>query len=637
MGNFKFLTAFLFAFLFSVMGYGQEVLLNGGFESGVAKWKSYCDAAGTAPVDGVGGGGAGFTITSSTTSPLAGKASGIITKDAANRQGCGVSSDFTLANENKAKVLQIKLSYQVASGTYADDQYKVYVYDVDNSTLIEAAPTFIKNSSLVEQYRGVFQATLTGVNYRLIIHNASTSAVASTLRIEASVSSQLVAQGSYVGDWTQYTPTFGGFGTPTNVSMWWKIVGDNILIKGTFNSGITTAAIGTVSLPAGLSIDTSKISTSTYKTSFGRGWRVPISAASNLTTGSASVDNVWVYNGTTTLVQMASSTNTSPGYNNDNASTLANNTDLINIELLTIPIAGLGSNSALSSQYSQRDITAQVTIGNNQSVGNGSSVEATISTIQSDSHGAISGNVFTAPYAAEYMFNVKITWPSNASSYRQITLFKSTDGGATYPTTVGFDSQGANSVGQHVSHINRLVKLNAGDKVKLFMQQASGGSLTTVSDGNQNFMTITKWTGGTQVNANQLISAGYSSAAGQSISDNGSLATLATKDWDYTSAVTSSVFLSQNPGVYQACAAFTFVANGSGIRNIKLYKNGSVYRSGVSILGSASNNLTISNCFEANLLTGETLQFFPFQNTGGALSLTPNASENWVTYKRIGN
>ena len=552
MGNFKFLTAFLFAFLFSVMGYGQEVLLNGGFESGVAKWKSYCDAAGTAPVDGVGGGGAGFTITSSTTSPLAGKASGIITKDAANRQGCGVASDFTLANENKAKVLQIKLSYQVASGTYADDQYKVYVYDVDNSTLIEAAPTFIKNSSLVEQYRGVFQATLTGVNYRLIIHNASTSAVASTLRIEASVSSQLVAQGSYVGDWTQYTPTFGGFGTPTNVSMWWKIVGDNILIKGTFNSGITTAAIGTVSLPAGLSIDTSKISTSTYKTSFGRGWRAPISGGSNLTTGSASVDNV--YNGTTTLVQMASSTNTSPGYNNDNASTLANNTDLINIELLTIPIAGLGSNSALSSEYQARSASLFTTLS--------SYTHPTSATFQvvtgwaaatTDSLGAFNPTtgIYTCPFSAFYKVNATIAFGASTTGARYLGVRKnSTD--VAYGTQANAANFGAGAPPN--TTVTAGVQCNAGETLSIRAYQTSGGSLAFTVGAESN-LSIWVDNGGTQVAAGESISARYYQTAAQSIPDSTqTVINFDIKDYDNANSVTTGVgwvFTASQSGKYR--------------------------------------------------------------------------------------
>jgi len=53
---------------------------------------------------------------------------------------------------------------------------------------------------------------------------------------------------------TAYTPTFGaGFGTPTNVTCFYRRIGDNIQIFGSFTVGTTTTAAGTITLPSGLS------------------------------------------------------------------------------------------------------------------------------------------------------------------------------------------------------------------------------------------------------------------------------------------------------------------------------------------------------------------------------------------------
>lgn len=49
-----------------------------------------------------------------------------------------------------------------------------------------------------------------------------------------------------------YTPTFTGFGTPTNVTFQWRRMGDEVEILGAFSAGTTTAVIGAVSLPSGL-------------------------------------------------------------------------------------------------------------------------------------------------------------------------------------------------------------------------------------------------------------------------------------------------------------------------------------------------------------------------------------------------
>jgi hypothetical protein len=44
-----------------------------------------------------------------------------------------------------------------------------------------------------------------------------------------------------VTDWVAYTPTFTGFGTPTNVQIWSRRVGDTLYIRGRFTSGTSTA------------------------------------------------------------------------------------------------------------------------------------------------------------------------------------------------------------------------------------------------------------------------------------------------------------------------------------------------------------------------------------------------------------
>lgn len=52
--------------------------------------------------------------------------------------------------------------------------------------------------------------------------------------------------------WQGYTPTFQGFGTPSNVEFEWRQVGENVEIRGKFTAGITTAVEARVGLPAGL-------------------------------------------------------------------------------------------------------------------------------------------------------------------------------------------------------------------------------------------------------------------------------------------------------------------------------------------------------------------------------------------------
>lgn len=155
-----------------------------------------------------------------------------------------------------------------------------------------------------------------------------------------------VSSAPFFTDWTSYTPTFSaGWGTPTNVSMWWKRDGDSMRIKGSFNVGTAAASIGTITLPDVYTIDTAKMSSTSFKTSFGRIWR-GASGTNDLTTGTGSIDLAAVYNGTSNLFQVARATSSVLYASENVSSSIANTGDLINIEELVIPISGWTSPSA---------------------------------------------------------------------------------------------------------------------------------------------------------------------------------------------------------------------------------------------------------------------------------------------------
>jgi len=73
------------------------------------------------------------------------------------------------------------------------------------------------------------------------------------------VGPQQTIQGFAGQDWQSYTPTLTSFGTTTNVSGWYRQVGSDIQIKIRFTSGTHNgAALGVITLPSGISIDTTK-------------------------------------------------------------------------------------------------------------------------------------------------------------------------------------------------------------------------------------------------------------------------------------------------------------------------------------------------------------------------------------------
>lgn len=72
--------------------------------------------------------------------------------------------------------------------------------------------------------------------------------------------------------WQGYTPTFQGFGTPTNIEFEWRQVGENAEIRGKFTSGTSTGVEARVGLPGGLtSAGTSLIPSIQQAGTYGRG------------------------------------------------------------------------------------------------------------------------------------------------------------------------------------------------------------------------------------------------------------------------------------------------------------------------------------------------------------------------------
>lgn len=59
--------------------------------------------------------------------------------------------------------------------------------------------------------------------------------------------------------WTAYTPTFSNFGTVTNSSFYYRVIGKTLQVKGSFQIGTPTASAASVTIPGGFTIDNAKI------------------------------------------------------------------------------------------------------------------------------------------------------------------------------------------------------------------------------------------------------------------------------------------------------------------------------------------------------------------------------------------
>jgi microcystin-dependent protein len=226
-------------------------------------WSTYADAAGTSPVDCTGG-SPNSTFTRSTSTPLEGQASWLLTKNAgASRQGEGAAYSFTVPYIDTVNKPLYQVSFvDIGSANYADGKATVYFYDVTNSAIVAPSSTSLTSG----QYVSTFSVT-SGTSYRMCIHISSAVDEAWTLKIDRIyVGPGQLVQGAPISDWkitpTELTPSITqSTGTlPTNTQVWeYSRVGDTINLRGRITwTGTGTWASLRINLPTGAPLDTTK-------------------------------------------------------------------------------------------------------------------------------------------------------------------------------------------------------------------------------------------------------------------------------------------------------------------------------------------------------------------------------------------
>lgn len=382
----------------------KNYILNPGAESNTSGWATYADAAATTPVDGTGG-SPSVTFTRSTVSPLRGVGHFVITKGATNRQGDGASYDFTIDAADKGRVLQISFDYLVGSGTYADGDLKLYIYDVTNSRLIEPAGTSILNVGVVQKHVATFQTSSDSVNYRLIFHVASTSASAYTVQLDdVVVGPQVTTQGAAMTDWITYTPT----GSWTNGNVFYtgkyRRVGDSaeFQIRVGISGGAPDSTTFSVNLPSGLSIDTSKVVVG----------ESVLGNASAADSGTGYHAGVVLLNNATSVY--AAGENSAGVWTQSLPMTWASG-DIMMLNFKA-PIVGWSSNAVVSSETDTRVVSFNGINSGSQAVTADTTNIAVTAT--KDSHGAWSGTVYTVKVPGDYVVGITTADTASAAAAR---------------------------------------------------------------------------------------------------------------------------------------------------------------------------------------------------------------------------
>lgn len=316
------------------------IAVNPNFEVDTTGWATYADAAATTPVNGTGGSPV-VTFTRSTSAPLRGSASGLLTKDAANRQGEGFSYDFTIDAADVSRTLTIQADLLASAAFVVGDasDVTVWIYDVTNSVLITPNPYTI--NSAASTFVSTFQST-TSTSYRLIFHISTTNAAAWTLQIDnVIVSASETVFAAVMSPWqSNLTFTLNNFGTLANQVSEYRIEGDSIRVRITTTVGTLSGSTASCTLP--LTIDSAKMPANSSGTAIGTFWCS--GGATNPWSAVNSFGPIF-YDGSDTANVYFANQQTTTGLLKANGNQVGFNSGQMTLEF-SIPIAGLQSSVA---------------------------------------------------------------------------------------------------------------------------------------------------------------------------------------------------------------------------------------------------------------------------------------------------
>lgn len=639
--------------LFSFIGYAQDLnevqkqqvkanyLKNGGFENGKTGWATYSDAAGTSPVDGTGG-SPNVTLTTntmaSTTNPHDGKVSAIFTKDAANRQGQGFSYNFSIPDIAKGKVNRMTFSYEVTSGTYANGDMSVWIYDVTNARLIQPSSYTIEASSLKESKFVEWQSSIDSNSYRLIVHVTSTSASAFTLKLDLfDIGLGPKIWGSITSDEIAYTPTVTGFGTVTNLSAFYRRNGNFLEGRVTFTEGSVDGNLASVTLPSGASIDTGKVTLAANTSS-----PCPIYGShGNTNAGGGGFALVCSLTSTTTIYFGNNFGNTATTTITPRPGNIIGSTSGTFTANFRVPIQGWSSSQQLSQDASGRVITARMHRSSDVSIPNSTETKITLNASTFDDVGGFDSvnNRYVAREAGKYRVNGSIGWDSNGTGVRVAALRKN-------GTEVARTQSQPNGASATMAVVSDIISLNAGDYVELYGVQTSGGSLNIFGFSSYTFMAIEKIAGPSQILASEFVGAKYTSSSGQNIpSATRTLVDFSTKEYDSHNAVTTGgswKYTAPISGTYRISTSLAFGTGNFGINNViltEIRKNGSIIQGYDNVVqnGYTGAYNVPPVVTTVKLLQGEYLDATIYQNSGGGRNLVTSGIANHIEIERIGS
>ena len=567
---------------------------NGHFEINTTGWINY-------------GSPTGITFSRSTSSPQRGSASLLFQKDAANRTGQGIEYSFTIDSSDKGKVLQCSFEYQISSGTFADNDMAVWIYDVTNAVLIQPAPYLIKNSGIIEKFAVEFQTAINSTSYKLILLCNSTSNLSYDLKFDNIVlGPQAKLYGSAVTDWVSYSPNMSSPGILTNSGRWRRI-GDTMEVECYIEWNGSGGGGGLLlDIPAGFSIDTAKLSLSTGS---------KLGEAERLDSGVA-------YYG----VSVVFSDSNSVRFMQTSGSAYLAGSDFTAGDQLKanfrVPIQGWSSSQVFSSDADVRVVIFSGYVASNQALT--ANVTNLPLTSSKDSHAAWTGSTYVVPVPGDYQLAA--------------TLLANATGGTmqAYVNAAAVKQMMTINTTEYVSSALTLENLKAGDIIS-FRSNAT----QTVAGVSTAFVSISRISGPSQIAASESVAALYTGAPPTgTFNSSFNTVTYGTKVKDSHNAYSGGVYTIPTSGVYDISAQLltltTLTANQLVQLGVSINGAAPTYKAHYNATAAASSALVPFNIKSIPLLAGQTVAIQALTE-GTTNSLSSTAGNSYFSITRTGN
>lgn len=617
---------------------------DGDAESGITNFVTGSYTAATRPSGTftASSGSGTFAISTSSSSPLFGSNSFLLTKSSgASRQGRAIERTIVLDAGYRTKMLKTRIDYTIVSGTFVagsnttDSSLIWYVGQFNGTTWTYTEPSTFKmfsnsitNSDWVE---GEFQVNSDTTQLKLIGFISESANSAWVVKAEVGFRLSTFLAGTTISDWTSFNPT-GSWVSNTTYTGMWRRVADTLELKYRLSlTGAPTAASLTLNLPSGLNIDSAKALTLVNEQN-------KVGFAKFNDQGVNQYDGDVSISSATALSVFTKRTLTGanpvfidhPAVNATSPFTWGS-TDTLWAEASGIPIQGWASSTQQSDGYDGRQIGARYY--NSASSISGSASTITFTTREQDDTNSYSGGTYTAPSPGWYRISagLQLLYTSAADVNNSIAIF--VDGSERTRT----QSNTQRTTSNDYLKVDDTIYLRAGQLVTI-RASSSGSSPSINSDNARNFFSIVKSQAPTTISATELVASIHGTTS-QTITAGGTrfIVDASTKLLDTHGLVTTGAswkFTAQYPGLYEvkyvSSHASVTLTTGASL-NAELYKNGSFYKP-VAIYAhqaATATSPTISGSVNVWLNSGEYIDVR--ESVGGSVNAVINDATIYIT------